>query len=921
MSRNLSVDFKQAFEQRQASAPLAKLAFLSLAFFIFSLVLINLSWFSSIVKACLPGTYCQLTMTKTNTGFDPIKPGENLVYRLAIKNQGTGDCSGTGVLLKDVFDQNTVYASTSVPYQNKTATYLQWNFETIKPGETKQLDLTMQVKNETSCGSKLTNKLKNYSTELGWSDFITEQTSVVCPPVCGNGVKETGEECDDGNTVSGDGCSASCTIEASHLIVKKVVVNDNGGTKAAKDFSFSVNHGANAAFTDSGENDLAVEPGKYTITEPSLAGYTTSYDNCTDLNLLAGASTTCTITNNDIQPKLIVIKHIINDNQGTSTATDFTINVIGSSTSPANFAGVEAPGTEVSLNAGTYSVTENGPSGYTMTTSADCLGTIAVGETKTCTITNDDNATPPVPAHLTVIKQVINDNNGSKIPADFIINITGSGVSSTTFAGNVQGTTVTLLPGSYNVDEVTLAGYQKTLSQNCSGTIAAGETKTCTIINDDIAPWLRLIKQVINGDLGQATTSDWTLTATGNQSPTPTVLTGSSSVISDVTFTAGTYTLLESTGPTNYTASNWQCTGDVLNQANQITLAVGQSATCTITNTFTPVAITATLTVIKIINGGTATTSDFTLTVGSTTVLSGIAQNFTAGNYLITEQGPANYTASFSQDCPNGNITLVAGDIKTCTITNSFSQPAVCGDHSCNGSETCSSCPGDCGSCGGGGGTTETPVPFGFGPPPAVILPPAIIPPVAATPTPPPVILGQVGAPQLVINKDISYQPGINYYNPGDNHVPYTIVIANNGNLTAYNLVLVDTLPAGFSYSDNDLAEKRWELGDLKAGDIIKVDYQVDILKSVKAGSYDNLATVMADNHSPIKASASITIKQVKVLGGVLAPTGLSKRNLLSLLALVVLLLLISLTVNRRYVKPIEFINLKINFLTKYFSK
>jgi len=32
--------------------------------------------------------------------------------------------------------------------------------------------------------------------------------------VCGNGVIETGEECDDGNTVSGDGCSSTCTIEA-----------------------------------------------------------------------------------------------------------------------------------------------------------------------------------------------------------------------------------------------------------------------------------------------------------------------------------------------------------------------------------------------------------------------------------------------------------------------------------------------------------------------------------------------------------------------------------------------------------------------------------------------------------------------------------------------------------------------------------
>jgi cysteine-rich repeat protein len=31
--------------------------------------------------------------------------------------------------------------------------------------------------------------------------------------VCGNGSVEAGEQCDDGNTTSGDGCSATCKIE------------------------------------------------------------------------------------------------------------------------------------------------------------------------------------------------------------------------------------------------------------------------------------------------------------------------------------------------------------------------------------------------------------------------------------------------------------------------------------------------------------------------------------------------------------------------------------------------------------------------------------------------------------------------------------------------------------------------------------
>jgi cysteine-rich repeat protein len=37
------------------------------------------------------------------------------------------------------------------------------------------------------------------------------EVAVVSP--CGNGVLQTGEECDDGNTVNGDGCSSTCKLE------------------------------------------------------------------------------------------------------------------------------------------------------------------------------------------------------------------------------------------------------------------------------------------------------------------------------------------------------------------------------------------------------------------------------------------------------------------------------------------------------------------------------------------------------------------------------------------------------------------------------------------------------------------------------------------------------------------------------------
>jgi cysteine-rich repeat protein len=37
-----------------------------------------------------------------------------------------------------------------------------------------------------------------------------------CVGVCGNGFVDCHEQCDDGNTVAGDGCSPTCTLEAPH---------------------------------------------------------------------------------------------------------------------------------------------------------------------------------------------------------------------------------------------------------------------------------------------------------------------------------------------------------------------------------------------------------------------------------------------------------------------------------------------------------------------------------------------------------------------------------------------------------------------------------------------------------------------------------------------------------------------------------
>ena len=111
-----------------------------------------------------------------------------------------------------------------------------------------------------------------------------------------------------------------------------------------------------------------------------------------------------------------------------------------------------------------------------------------------CTFTNTYVTT------LTVIKHVINDNtNGvsgsSAVASDFTMDILGTNVSKTGFSGSESGVTVTLGPGAYSVGESGgPSGYAMSLSADCSGTIALGEAKTCTITNDDVDPVLEANK-------------------------------------------------------------------------------------------------------------------------------------------------------------------------------------------------------------------------------------------------------------------------------------------------------------------------------------------------------------------------------------------------------------------------------------------
>ena len=64
-----------------------------------------------------------------------------------------------------------------------------------------------------------------------------------------------------------------------------------------------------------------------------------------DVTLAVGDDVTCTITNDDVAPKLTLKKHVVNNDGGTSAASDWSMHVKGGDPI-ADVAGSPADGTE-----------------------------------------------------------------------------------------------------------------------------------------------------------------------------------------------------------------------------------------------------------------------------------------------------------------------------------------------------------------------------------------------------------------------------------------------------------------------------------------------------------------------------------------------------------------------------------------------
>jgi len=287
---------------------------------------------------------------------------------------------------------------------------------------------------------------------------------------------------------------------------------------------------------------------------------------------------------------------------------------------------------------------------------------------------------------LTLQKTVVNDNGGTAVDTAWTLSATQGATAISGAEGDAAITNAVVTAGTWDLSEsggpvgytagVWVCTGSADSDPNNGLTLSYGEDVTCTITNNDNAPSLTLLKTVTNDNGGTAVAADWTLTAAGALG-TPTNLSGTTPVTSGATFKADTYTLGESGGPAGYIASSYSCVKNAGAPVvgNTITMALGDTATCTINNDDNAIQ-NAALTVVK-----SSTTSGLS------------APGTVTYSYLVTNTGSVTLTGiALSDDNDNDDMSCPATSLApaatmTCTATHTFTQAEL----DANGSPTAGS--------------------------------------------------------------------------------------------------------------------------------------------------------------------------------------------------------------------------------------
>jgi len=188
-----------------------------------------------------------------------------------------------------------------------------------------------------------------------------------------------------------------------HLIVDKVT-QPSGNTRVfdiTATGTGAITGGGAGTTTDAVNKQYEVMPGTYSVEETVPSGWMQVTNTCTDVVVAAGETETCVITNAKL-PTLTLMKTVVNDNGGTAVAADFQAKVDG---------GDVAWNSAQMLTVGTHTASETVLAGYSAGAwSGDCAAdgtiTLAAGDDKVCTITNDDIPPPPFPLDMIFISEI-----------------------------------------------------------------------------------------------------------------------------------------------------------------------------------------------------------------------------------------------------------------------------------------------------------------------------------------------------------------------------------------------------------------------------------------------------------------------------------------------------------------------------------
>lgn len=300
------------------------------------------------------------------------------------------------------------------------------------------------------------------------------------------------------------GGSAVCTITNDDkpvvISVKKVII---GTPKPYSNFSFKLNDNAPVAFDSNGKGQVSTNAGSYIITEVDDSDYFTEYSDDCSGSAQSGDEFTCTITNTRKTGNLIFDK-IVSD--GLTSDTSWTFSVFGLS-------GTYTDGQSVSLNTGTYTITESDDiPGYSLTAvggacsnreGLSALASVGTGD-NTCTFTNTRDTGSVKVNKLVDLNGDGNYSDGNDLGFEWKLN-----------DGNYQtmGTQLndvpTTIAGSvgYTITEKDVAGYHLVgwstngscidpiVSTPIKVTVIKNQVSTVTICNvRDITPSLQITK-------------------------------------------------------------------------------------------------------------------------------------------------------------------------------------------------------------------------------------------------------------------------------------------------------------------------------------------------------------------------------------------------------------------------------------------